>query len=197
MADGKIDGPFAAINGDDFYGRGAFETLAAYYKDWTAERDNDYCMVGYRVDKTLSEFGAVSRGVCQSDSDSFLADVVERTQIERIGNGIAYKNEDGQDVNIEENTLVSMNFWGFTPSFFGYLNRGFEDFIKQNAGNLKAEFYIPSMVNELIKNKTASVKILQCDEKWFGMTYKEDRESVVKSIRELVRKGVYPENLWG
>ncbi len=197
MADGKIDGPFAVINGDDFYGRGAFETLAAYYKDWTPARSNDYCMVGYPVDKTLSEFGAVSRGVCQSDEDFLLAEVVERTQIERIGTGIVYKNEKGQDVNIEGDTIVSMNFWGFTPSFFGYLNRGFETFIEQNAGNLKAEFYIPSVVNELINTKTASVRLLQCDEKWFGMTYKEDRESVVKSIRQLVKTGVYPENLWG
>ncbi len=197
MADGKIDGPFAVINGDDFYGRGAFETLAAYYKDWTPARSNDYCMVGYPVDKTLSEFGAVSRGVCQSDEDFLLAEVVERTQIERIGTGIVYKNEKGQDVNIEGNTIVSMNFWGFTPSFFGYLNRGFETFIEQNSGNLKAEFYIPSVVNELIKTKTAAVRLLQCDEKWFGMTYKEDRESVVKSIRQLVKTGVYPENLWG
>ena len=197
MADGKIDGPFAVINGDDFYGRGAFETLAAYYKDWTPARSNDYCMVGYPVDKTLSEFGAVSRGVCQSDEDFLLAEVVERTQIERIGTRIVYKNEKGQDVNIEENAIVSMNFWGFTPSFFGYLNRGFETFIEQNAGNLKAEFYIPSVVNDLIKTKTASVRLLQCDEKWFGMTYKEDRESVVKSIRQLVKTGVYPGNLWG
>ncbi len=197
MADGKIDGPFAVINGDDFYGRGAFETLAAYYKDWTPARSNDYCMVGYPVDKTLSEFGAVSRGVCQSDEDFLLAEVVERTQIERIGTRIVYKNEKGQDVNIEGNAIVSMNFWGFTPSFFGYLNRGFETFIQQNAGNLKAEFYIPSVVNDLIKTKTASVRLLQCDEKWFGMTYKEDRESVVKSIRQLVKTGVYPENLWG
>ena len=197
MAAGKIDGPFAVINGDDFYGRRAFETLVEYYKDWVASQSNDYCMVGYHVGKTLSEFGAVSRGVCQPDENSFLVDVVERTQIERTGNGIAYKNEEGNLVAVDENTIVSMNFWGFTPSFFGYLNRGFETFIAQNAGNLKAEFYIPSVVNDLIKTGTASVRILQCDEKWFGMTYKEDRGAVVKSIRELVRIGVYPENLWG
>jgi UTP-glucose-1-phosphate uridylyltransferase len=196
MADGKIDGPFAVINGDDFYGRGAFEALAAYYRDWTPARSNDYCMIGYHVGKTLSEFGAVSRGVCQADADSFLVDVVERTQIERTEAGITYTTDEGQYVNIEGNTVVSMNFWGFTPSFFGYLNNGFEKFIQENADNLKAEFYIPTVVNELIKNRTASVRILNCDEKWFGMTYKEDRASVVKSIRELVRAGVYPENLW-
>jgi choline kinase len=197
MAEGKIDRPFAVINGDDFYGRGAFETLAEYYKDWTPDRVNDYCMVGYPVGKTLSQFGAVSRGVCQLDADSLLVDVVERTQIQRNETGIAYKNEDGGFVNIDDNSIVSMNFWGFTPSFFGYLKHGFEAFILQNAGNLKAEFYIPSVVNDLIKSKTASVRVLRCGEQWFGMTYKEDRELVVKSIRNLVRMGVYPENLWG
>ena len=98
---------------------------------------------------------------------------------------------------IDGNTFVSMNFWGFTPSFFNFLNKGFELFIQQNAENLKAEFYIPSVVNELIKSQQASVRILQCNEQWFGMTYKEDRETVVKSIRKLVQSGVYPENLWG
>ena len=196
MAEGRTDGPFAVINGDDFYGRGAFEAIAAYYRDWTPARGNDYCMVGYQVGKTLSEFGAVSRGICQSGADSLLVDVVERTHIERTPAGIVYKNEEGMDVYIGADTIVSMNFWGFTPSFFGFLKLGFETFIKENARNLKAEFYIPGMVNELVKNKTAGVKILSCDEQWFGMTYREDRTAVVKSIRELVRRGVYPENLW-
>ncbi|MEI6173937.1 MAG: sugar phosphate nucleotidyltransferase [Bacteroidota bacterium] len=197
MAAGKIDGPFAVINADDFYGRGAFMSLAGYYRDWTPAKANDYCMVGYRVANTLSEFGAVSRGVCLPDEHDFLVDVVERTHIERRETGIAYKNEREELVTIPGDTLVSMNFWGFTPSFFGYLNRGFEQFIQKNAENLKAEFFIPTMVNELIRSKEATVRILHCEEQWFGMTYQEDRLAVVKSIRELVRKGVYPENLWG
>lgn len=196
MANGRINGPFAVINADDFYGRRAFQSLADYYKDWTRESSGDYCMVGYRVCNTLSEFGAVSRGVCEPDSNSFLVDVVERTRIEQSETGIAYES-DGQSVIIPGNTIVSMNFWGFTPSFFGFLNEGFERFIKANVENLKAEFYIPSVVNELIKSERATVRILDCDEKWFGMTYREDRETVAKSIRELVRQGVYPENLWG
>ena len=197
MADGRIHGPFAVINGDDFYGRGAFKAVADYYKDWTPERTDDYCMVGYQVERTLSDFGAVSRGVCQSDPEMHLMDVVERTHIERFETGIAYKNDSGTFTNLDNNTLVSMNCWGFTPSFFGYLNRGFEAFIAKNADNLNAEFYIPSVINELITSKTAAVRILTCDEQWFGMTYKEDREVVVSSIRELVKKGVYPDNLWG
>ena len=154
-------------------------------------------MVGYQVERTLSDFGAVSRGVCQSDPEMHLMDVVERTHIERFETGIAYKNDSGTFTNLDNNTLVSMNCWGFTPSFFGYLNRGFEAFIAKNADNLNAEFYIPSVINELITSKTAAVRILTCDEQWFGMTYKEDREVVVSSIRELVKKGVYPDNLWG
>jgi dTDP-glucose pyrophosphorylase len=197
MAKGRINGPFAVINGDDFYGRGAFETLASHYRDWNPSRENDYCMVAYRVGKTLSEYGAVSRGVCQADENDFLVDVVERTKIERTPSGIVYRDEQAGDVVIGENTIVSMNFWGFTPSFFGYLERGFETFIRENVQNLKAEFFIPSMVNDLVKSGTASVKVLGCDEQWFGMTYREDRLAVVSSIRELVRRGVYPENLWG
>ncbi len=197
MAEGKINGPFAVINADDFYGRGAFEALATYYKDWTPERASDYCMVGYLVANTLSEFGAVSRGVCQPDGYSLLVDVVERTHIGRTDTGIVYLNEKEQPVSIPGDTIVSMNFWGFTPSFFSFLKEGFATFIEKNAGNLKAEFYIPSVVNDLIKSQQATVKILHCNEKWFGMTYKEDRMTVVKSIRELVQVGVYPENLWG
>ncbi len=197
MADGKIDGPFAVINADDFYGRGAYRTLADYYKGWTPDRENDYCMVGYHVANTLSEFGSVSRGVCSGDVSFFLVDVVERTHIERGVSGIAYKDEQGNLVNLPGETIVSMNFWGFTPSFFSHLNKGFGEFILKNAENLKAEFYIPSMVNDLINSNQASVKILDCPDKWFGMTYKEDRETVVRSIRELIKQGVYPENLWG
>ncbi len=197
MADGKINGPFAVINADDFYGLGAFMTLADYYRDWTPEKATDYCMVGYRVANTLSEFGAVSRGVCLPDACSFLIDVVERTHIERREAGIVYKNEHDQFVTIPGDSIVSMNFWGFTPSFFSFLTKGFESFIKKNAENLKAEFYIPTLVNDLIRSQQATVRILQSNEQWFGMTYIEDRDAVVKSIRELVRKGIYPENLWG
>jgi UTP-glucose-1-phosphate uridylyltransferase len=197
MADGKIDGPFAVINADDFYGRAAYETLSAYYRDWTPERENDYCMVGYHVANTLSEYGAVSRGVCQGDADAGLIDVVERTHIERLPEGIAYKNEEGVFIPLPGETIVSMNFWGFTPSFFRYLQSGFTRFMEINSENLRSEFYIPSMVNQMIIEKRAGVRILECDSRWFGMTYKEDRETVVRSIRELVSQGVYPENLWG
>ncbi|MEI7983671.1 MAG: sugar phosphate nucleotidyltransferase [Bacteroidota bacterium] len=196
MAEGKIDEPFAVINADDFYSRGAFETLAAYYKHWTPARENDYCMVGYPLATTLSEFGAVSRGICQLDEKSFMVNVVERTHIVRQDEEIVFKNDAGQDEPLSPGILVSMNCWGFTPSFFGFLKQGFAKFMNDNQENPKAEFYIPSMVNELIHGQKASVKVLEGADQWFGMTYKEDRPLVVKEIRKLVKKGVYPENLW-
>ena len=195
MADGTIDGPFAVINSDDFYGRGAYQTLAEYYQGWSPSRENDYCMVGYRVANTLSEFGAVSRGVCQTDANGFLLDVVERTRIARGEKGICF-SEKGQEFPLADDTTVSMNFWGFTPSFFGFLRTGFDDFIRQNVNELKSEYYIPTEVNHLIREKRATVRVLPCVEKWFGMTYHEDREQVVKNIRSLIKNGVYPENLW-
>jgi UTP-glucose-1-phosphate uridylyltransferase len=196
MAKGTIDGPFAVINSDDFYGREAYETLAGYYQGWTPQRENDYCMVGYRVENTLSEFGAVSRGVCTTNPASFLEDVVERTHIERLKDGICYRNEEGKLVTLPGDTIVSMNFWGFTPSFFQYLEAGFAEFIRANADNPKAEYYIPTAVNYLIKSRIATVRVLQSPGKWFGMTYREDRETVVASIRALIKNGIYPENLW-
>jgi hypothetical protein len=148
------------------------------------------------VENTLSEFGAVSRGVCQTDGSSYLEDVVERTHIERMKEGICYKNEEGKPVVLASDTIVSMNFWGFTPAFFPYLEVGFGEFIRTNAQNPKAEYYIPTAVNYLIKNRIATVRVLQSPAKWFGMTYKEDREIVTGSIRALIKKGLYPENLW-
>lgn len=195
MADGTIDGPFAVINSDDFYGRGAYQKLAEYYQGWSPSRENDYCMVGYRVVNTLSEFGAVSRGVCQTDANGFLLDVVERTQIARGEKGICF-SEKGQEFPLADNTTVSMNFWGFTPSFFEFLRTGFDDFIRQNVNELKSEYYIPTEVNHLIRERRATVRVLPCVERWFGMTYHEDREQVVKNIRSLIKNGIYPENLW-
>lgn len=196
MADGRIDTPFAVINSDDFYGRSAYKALADYYKDWTPQRSDDYCMVGYQLKNTLSEFGSVSRGVCRTNAEGFLEDVVERTSIERTGQGIVYREGADQTVVLPEETLVSMNCWGFTPSFFGHLKKGFGTFIDRNYENLKSEFYIPSVVNQLVQSGKAGVKVLSCNEQWFGMTYPQDKPIVVDSIRKLVRKGEYPQKLW-
>jgi UTP-glucose-1-phosphate uridylyltransferase len=196
MAKERINTPFAVINADDFYGRSSFQAITDYYRQWTPTAANDYCMVGFDIGNTLSEHGAVSRGVCQTDENACLIGVTERTKIERFDTGIAYKDENDQPVVIPENTIVSMNFWGFTPAFFDHLDTGFQHFIRKNADNPKAEFYIPTVVNDLVNSGQAGVKVLESKEKWFGMTYREDREMVISKIAELVGKQVYPDNLW-
>jgi hypothetical protein len=196
MAAEKIHEPFAVINSDDFYGRGSFQSLAGFYKSWTPQKGNTYCMVGYELEKTLSEHGSVSRGICKVDGCDFLLDVTERTKIERDAGGIAYIDETGKSFYLDVRTTVSMNFWGFTPSFFNQLETEFLEFIKINANSPKAEFYIPGVVNNLLQRKEASVRILPCSDQWFGMTYREDRELVVSKIRELVNANIYPADLW-
>jgi len=196
MAADKIREPFAVINSDDFYGRGSFQSLAGFYRDWTPQKGNTYCMVGYELGKTLSEHGSVSRGICRADGCAFLREVTERTKIQKDPEGIAYLDETGKSFYLDERTTVSMNFWGFTPSFFSHLKTGFLEFIKTNAGSPRAEFYIPGVVNDLLKRNEASVRILPCSDQWFGMTYREDRELVVSRIAELVKAGIYPATLW-
>lgn len=196
MAAEAIHEPFAVINADDFYGRGSYLTLAEFYRNWTPEAGNTYCMIGYELGKTLSEHGSVSRGVCETDQKNYLIGVTERTKIERDSKGIAYLDESGKPVYLDDRTIVSMNFWGFTPSFFDHLRSGFLDFIKANSSSPKAEFYIPGVVNDLIVKEEASVRMLPCSDSWFGMTYREDREMVVSRIGELVKAGIYPADLW-
>lgn len=195
MAKEVIKENFAVINADDFYGREAYQTLADYFK--TEDRsDSDYCMVGYELKNTLSENGYVSRGQCKSDDNQFLFDVIERTHIERKENTIVFQDENEKAIELKEDTLVSMNFWGFTPSYFDFLNEKFSRFIPQNTNNLKAEFYIPSVVNDLIEEKRARVKVLHSDASWFGVTYKEDKAGVMENIQNLVASGKYPKKLW-
>jgi UTP-glucose-1-phosphate uridylyltransferase len=196
MASEKINEPFAVINADDFYGRSAFRELAAFYNSDKKVPAEDWCMVGYDIGNTLSEHGFVSRGVCTTDEASWLGDIVERTRIERTSEGIVYKNDGDEPVVIPENTIVSMNFWGFTPSLFTYLHSGFRDFLEQKAADPKSEYYIPSVVNDLIKKKIVRVKVLNCKDKWFGVTYREDREQVVNQLKLLINQEIYPENLW-
>jgi UTP-glucose-1-phosphate uridylyltransferase len=197
MAADRISGPFAVINADDFYGRGAFRLLADYYENWSTDYENDYCMVGYDLRNTLSDHGSVSRGICKADRFSNLVEITEQTHVERTGKGIAYKDPEGKFIPLPDESLVSMNFWGFTPSIFRYLNQGFREFLATRAMDPKAEFYIPSVVNSLVKSKRASVKILNCHDQWFGMTYTKDRDQVVSRINGQIEDEVYPEKLWG
>ena len=195
MGKDVIREPFAVINADDFYGRDSFAVIGK----WLSELDNtqnQYCMVGYRVGNTLSESGSVARGVCETSAEGYLTGVGERTAIERIDGDIQFIDENGQKVVLEENTPVSMNMWGFTPDYFTHSEEYFKEFLRANVGNLKAEYFIPLMVNKLITEGTATVKVLDTTSKWFGVTYPEDRQSVVEKIQALIDAGEYPEKLF-
>jgi hypothetical protein len=195
MGKDVIHEPFAVINADDFYGRESYKILADYLSMLNDTR-NQYCMVGYRVGNTLSESGTVARGICETDAEGNLTGVVERTQVMRIDGEVKYKDENDQWITIPDNTPVSMNMWGFTPDYFEHSEKYFVEFLKKNIQNPKAEFFIPLVVNELIVNKTAKVKVLDTPSKWFGVTYAEDRPGVVAKLQQLVDDGVYPSPLW-
>ncbi|MFN2284504.1 MAG: NDP-sugar synthase [Anaerolineae bacterium] len=194
----EVAGPFAVINADDFYGRAAFETLARYLAH--AEDKGglyDYCMVGYVLENTITEHGHVSRGISTVDDDGFLVHIRERTHIERRGEGIAYTEDGVTWINIPAQATVSMNVWGFTPSLFGELQRRFPLFLRDNAQNLlKAEFFLPNIVGDLVQEKKARVRVLTSDAQWFGVTYKEDRPRVEQAIHMLIEQDVYPAYLW-
>jgi Predicted sugar nucleotidyltransferases len=195
MGKDVIDEPFAVINADDFYGRDSFAVLG---KQLTAmySKENEYCMVGYRVGNTLSESGSVARGVCETNANDFLTGVVERTAIESINGDIQFTDENGQKVILDENTPVSMNMWGFTPDYFKHSETSFVDFLKENIDNNKAEFFIPYVVNELIINGKSTVKVLDTNSKWFGVTYSADRQGVVDKLNTLMQTGEYPSKLF-
>ncbi|NDV66491.1 nucleotidyltransferase [Bacteroides sp. 224] len=195
MGKDVINEPFAVINADDFYGRDSFAVLGKQLTEMEGKK-NDYCMVGYRVGNTLSESGTVARGVCETDANGYLTTVVERTAIERIDGKVSFTDENGQLVTIADNTPVSMNMWGFTPDYFQYSEDFFVDFLKENMSNLKSEFFIPLMVNKLIVEGTARVKVLDTTSKWFGVTYAEDRQGVVDKIQALIDAGEYPAKLF-
>jgi len=195
MGKDVIKEPFAVINADDFYGRDSFAVLGKWLSEQVAQKNN-YCMVGYRVGNTLSESGTVARGVCSTNAEGNLTDVVERTEIMRVEGPVCYKDEEGKWVAIEDNTPVSMNMWGFTPDYFEYSEEFFKEFLKEHLNTPKSEFFIPLMVNKLINEGTATVKVLDTTAKWFGVTYAADRADVVAKIQKLVDAGEYPSKLF-
>ncbi len=195
VAASKVKEPFAAINADDYYGSDAYGKMAAYLSKLSTSQ-TDYAMVGFDLDNTLSEHGFVSRGVCEVDGNSNLVSVTERTKIERTLQGVAYKDINDLQVFVDAKSIVSMNFWGFTPVFFSQLEDHFLEFIRANYTNPKAEFFLPFVVDDLIKIKKAEVKVLRSSDRWFGVTYKEDKPLVVAKIKELTEDGVYPKSLW-
>ncbi|MCD4698744.1 MAG: nucleotidyltransferase [Bacteroidales bacterium] len=196
VAKNVINGPFVVINADDFYGPSSYQLLTDYFKVIEDSKGENYSMVGYGLEHTLSEHGHVSRGVCEKDKNDFLQTVVERTQIERIDGKIISQIDENTQMELTGKEVVSMNTWGFAPSFFQYLESFFAEFIKENANNPKAEFYIPTVVNELINKGKITLKVLESKDMWFGVTYKEDKDSAVSSINALIKSGVYPSKLW-
>ena len=198
MGKDVINEPFAVINADDFYNRDAFAVLGQWLNNLPEGQENKYCMVGFRVGNTLSENGHVARGVCEKNEQGHLTTVVERTEVMRVDGPICYKDEQGQWVAIDDNTPVSMNMWGFTSDYFKHSEEYFIEFLSdpKNLENLKAEFFIPLMVNKLITEGTATVEVLDTTSKWFGVTYAADREGVVEKIQALINAGEYPEKLF-
>ena len=192
MAEGVVEEPFAAINADDFYGQEAYHLMAQHLTSGTT----DYAMVGFILQKTLSDHGSVARGICRVDGNNHLASVVEMMKIEPDGGGVKNTDAAGKITRLTGNEAVSMNFWGFTPALFPQLQTQFDAFLKKSGGELKSECYIPSTVNDLVITGQAKVKVLRTNDSWFGVTYREDRPQVVESIRQLIAQGKYPEKLW-
>lgn len=189
--------PFAVINADDFYGPSAFQVLCDHLPT-LKEREglSEYCLVGYLLANTLSEHGHVSRGVCDLALDGTLRGIHERVKIHKRGGKVQYTDDGETWIELAADSVVSMNMWGFTPSLFDDLDKGFVEFLRQRGADPKAEFFLPEQVGDLVASGHASVKILRTDEKWFGITYKEDKPLVERAVRELVDRGVYPPSLW-
>ena len=189
-----IDDPFAVINADDFYGPSAYRVMGDFLKNVSSSQQ-DYAIVGYPIEKTLSDYGTVSRALLEVNGHNSLSKVVERTKIKETGGVINYY-EDSQEVVIPAGTLVSTNFWGFTPVIFDSLHEQFSGFVLQNGEDGKSEFYIPYAVNSLLESHAASVEVLTCQDSWMGVTYREDKPGVVEQISSYISQGTYPKSLW-
>ncbi len=188
-----IKEPFCVINADDFYGYDAFKKMVDFLKNEAT--DSNYSIIGYQIGKTLSDFGAVSRGVCKVDDSGNLVEIVERTKIFKENDVIVYEEDDKQ-YPLDYETPVSMNFWGFTPAVFGITEEMFKEFALANKDKPKAEFFIPLIGENLVKSNTATFQVVPTSNQWFGVTYKEDKPFVQGSIDQLIKDGAYPEKLW-
>jgi NDP-sugar pyrophosphorylase family protein len=194
ISQGAITSPFATINSDDFYAPSAFRDLAVRLRTGASSnhRRDDYCFVGYRLRNTLSDHGYVSRGVCRIDDDGFLAEVVERIRIEKAGEGARTPDESGGWLDLTGDEVVSMNFWGFQPTIFPHLEKGFAEFLALSGDDPQAEYFIPSAINKLLREEKIRVKYIPTNEPWFGITYPEDLPRARSQIRELIKRGVFP-----
>ena len=193
-----IDGPFAVLNADDYYGNSAFKLIYDYLVGIKDDEKYRYTMVGYELEKTLTDHGHVARGVCELDENDYLVNITERTQIEKKSNGSAYTEDGTTWVSIPEKAIASMNFWGFSKSILKELENGFTQFLDKNLETdpLKSEYFLPSVVDSLLKQGKASVYVSKSSDQWHGVTYQEDKEVVVKAISDLKEAGEYPTLLW-
>ena len=189
----EIKGPLVAVNSDDFYGRESFEIIAEHIK---SNPDSPCCMAGFVLKNTLTENGTVSRGECAVSADGSLTDITERTKIKRLENGNTAYFENDEWHEISEDTIVSMNCWGLSDEFFGYAQKSFIEFLGNGGDEMKKEFYLPDAVKKFLAASGQSAKVLTTEAKWYGVTYKEDRQTVVDHIKNSIESGVYPENLW-
>ncbi len=198
---GIVKEPFVVINADDYYGKTGFKKVYNHLVNAKSKEENgvyDMCMAGFILGNTLSENGTVTRGICKSNEEGYLTTVVETGGLKLNDQGIVEYEDNGAELDVTVNSLVSMNMWGFTPDFIDELDAGFTEFLKSvPEGNVKKEYLLPGVVDELIQKKAATVKILPTEDKWFGVTYKEDKEAVVDAFKELIANGVYKEDLWG
>ena len=194
------DAPFAVLNSDDYYGKSAFKVIYDYLCHAQDQEKYDYCMVGYELGKTVTDNGSVARGVCQTDANGYLTGVQERTKIEKYDGGIHYTEDDGATwTDVPAGTTVSMNMWGYTPSFLDEIEKRFPAFLDLAlSGNAaKAEFFLPVTVSQLLAEDKATVKVLTSPDKWYGVTYAADKPVVVAALQEMAKDGKYPDSLWG
>lgn len=196
---GKVDAPFAVIGADDYFGPSAFKEIYNFLINAKDDEKYRYAMVGYELNNTLSENGHVARGICSVDENGYLTNVTERTRIERRADGPAYTEDDGATwVSLPGNSVVSMNVWGFTPGFLKELGAKYAAFFQNDLPKnpLKGEFFLPAAVNELLQEGKATAKVLHSADRWYGVTYHEDKATVVAAIKDMKAKGIYPEHLW-
>ena len=197
VAKDVIDEPFAAINADDYYGKESFYTLVNFFKSNQKAATEKYSLVGYKLINTLSRHGTVNRGVCDTNERGELVGINERLKVGFTKDDrIAYPDTNGKNVYLDPNTLVSMNMWGFYPSYFDYAEDYFRNFLNENEDDLKYEFFIPLLIDKLMADGDEQVEVLSCDAEWFGVTYKEDKPFAVETLNRLIEEGVYPKKLW-
>ena len=195
MAKDIIKENFAVINADDFYGYESFDLMVKDLKSIDGNSFN-FNMIGYTLKNTISDYGSVSRGICKVDYNDFLLSIIERTKIQKINNKIVFLDEENKSTELNENSITSMNFFGFTKKFFDFSENVFIEFLEKNYLKENSEFYIPTIINEFLNSKKMNMKVIKTRSNWFGVTYKEDKNHVINEIKKLKKLGIYPDILW-